>query len=131
MQLLQYYWHYATSFREDTPWSNKEELYIKLMKEAVHKDMKEANCPLCFWDYCLERRVCIYKLISCDHIKVRGSNPYMETFSKQGIFPTYASSVGTTGVIFEITSPPFPMTKKCLVLSLAQLEGKGMNYRSG
>ena len=33
---------------EGTPWSNKAELYIKLMKEAVRKDMKESNCPLRF-----------------------------------------------------------------------------------
>ena len=45
------------ALEEGTPCSNKTELYIKLklMKEAIHKDMKEANCPLRFWDYCLER----------------------------------------------------------------------------
>ena len=72
------------SFRGGMPWSNKAELYIKLMKEAVRKDMKEANCPLCFWDYCLERRVRIYNLTSHDHIKVHGSNPHMETFGDHG-----------------------------------------------
>ena len=45
------------ALEEGTPWSNKAELYIKLMKDAVRKDMKESNCPLRFWDYCLERRV--------------------------------------------------------------------------
>ena len=64
------------ALEEGTPWSNNAELYIKLMKEPVCKDMKESNCPLRFWDYCLERRVRIYNLTSHDHIKVRGSNPY-------------------------------------------------------
>ena len=41
------------SLEEGTPWSNKVELYIKLMKVAVRNDMKESNCPICFWDYCL------------------------------------------------------------------------------
>ena len=41
---------------EGTPWANKAELYIGLIKEAVRKDMKESNCPLAFWDYCTERR---------------------------------------------------------------------------
>ena len=27
------------ALEESTPWSNKAELYIKLMKEAVHKNM--------------------------------------------------------------------------------------------
>ena len=41
------------ALEEGTPWSNKVELYIKLMKVAVRNDMKESNCPLRFWDYCL------------------------------------------------------------------------------
>ena len=67
------------ALEEGTPWSNKAKLYIKLMKEAIHKDMREANCPLRFWDYCLERRVRIYNLTSHDHIKVRVSNPHTES----------------------------------------------------
>ncbi len=38
----------GTSLRvleEGTPWANKAELYIGLVKEAVRKDMKESNCP--------------------------------------------------------------------------------------
>ena len=44
------------ALEEGTPWANKAELYIKWLKEAVRKDMREANSPLCFWDYCIERR---------------------------------------------------------------------------
>ena len=39
---------------EGTPWANKAELYIGLIKEAVRKDMKDSNCPPAFWDYCAE-----------------------------------------------------------------------------
>ena len=38
-----------------TPWSNKAELYIGLLKEAVRKDMRESNSPMTLWDYCVER----------------------------------------------------------------------------
>jgi hypothetical protein len=38
---------------EETPWANKAELYIGLIKEAVRKDMKDSKCPLAFWDYCV------------------------------------------------------------------------------
>jgi hypothetical protein len=41
---------------EGTLLANKAELYIGLIKEVVRKDMKESNCPLAFWDYCMERR---------------------------------------------------------------------------
>ena len=33
------------ALEECTPWSNKAELYINLMKEAVRKDMREADSP--------------------------------------------------------------------------------------
>ena len=39
---------------EGTPWANKAELYIGLIKEATCKDMKDSNCPLVLWDYCVE-----------------------------------------------------------------------------
>ena len=33
---------------EGTPWANKAELYIGLIKEAVRKDMKDSDCPFAF-----------------------------------------------------------------------------------
>ena len=105
------------ALEEGTPWSNEAELYIKIMKEAVCKDMRQAKCPLCFWDYCLE---CLVEAI-----------PTQKLFVSKGISPSYANSVGTTGVIFGITRPLFLTTKKYLVVSLDQPEGNGMNYHSG
>ena len=51
------------ALEEGTPWSNKAELYIGLIKEAVRKDMRESNSPLCLWDYCVERRARINNLL--------------------------------------------------------------------
>ena len=45
-----------------TPWANKAELYIGIMKEAVRKDMRESDCPIRLWDYCFEQRVQINNL---------------------------------------------------------------------
>ena len=58
------------ALEEGTPWANKAELYIKLMKEAVHKDMRVANSPLPFWDYCLEHRAQIYNMTVHDNLKI-------------------------------------------------------------
>ena len=44
------------SLEEGTPWSNNAELYIGLIKEAIREDMCKSNSPLCFWDFCVERR---------------------------------------------------------------------------
>ena len=58
------------ALEEGTPWANKAELYTKLMKEAVRKDMRVANSPFPFWDYCLEHRAWIYNMMACDNIKI-------------------------------------------------------------
>ena len=61
---------------EGTPWANKAELYIGIVKAAVQKDMKESNCPLLFWDYCVERRVRINNLTAKDRFNLHGLNAY-------------------------------------------------------
>ena len=72
------------ALEEGTPWSNHAELYIKLMKEAVCEDIREADSPLMFCDYCLECRVRIYNLTARDHHKVHGTNPYTAMTGKEG-----------------------------------------------
>ena len=118
------------ALEEGTPWSNKAELYIKLMKEAVRKDMKESNCPLRFWDYCLERRVQIYNLTSHDHIKVRGSNPHMETFGEQGDISNLCQFRWYQWCYFRDHKAPFPHNQEVLgrVLGLAQGEGNELYH---
>jgi transposase InsO family protein len=61
---------------EGTPWANKAELYVGLIKEAVRKDMKESNCPLAFWDYCVERRARINNLTAKSIFKLHGTNAH-------------------------------------------------------
>ena len=69
---------------ENTPWSNKAELYMGIIKEAVQKDMKESNCPLVFWDYCMERRSCIYNLTAKDLFSLHGSNAHTSLTGDKG-----------------------------------------------
>ena len=46
-----------------TPWANRVELYIGLLKEAVRKDMRASHSPMCLWDYAIERRAMIHNLV--------------------------------------------------------------------
>ena len=92
-QLLQEVRHFCNligtrlcTYEEGTPWSSHADLYIKLMKEGVHKDMREANSPLVFWDFCLKCHVRIYNLTAWDHNKVHGTNPYTAMTGKEGTF---------------------------------------------
>ena len=119
------------AFEEGTPFSNKTELYIKLMKEAVRKDIKETHCPLRFWNYCLDQRGRIYNLTSRDHIKIHGSIPHTEALGTKVTCPTSVSSNGTIGVILEIIRLLSLTIKKCSVASSALLKGKEMNLHNG
>ena len=69
---------------ENTPWANKAELYIGIIKEAVRKDMKESNCPLAFWDYCMERRSRINNLTAKDLFSLHGSNAHTDLTGDEG-----------------------------------------------
>jgi hypothetical protein len=72
------------ALEEGTPWANKAELYIGLMKEAVRKEMKDQDAPMVFWDYCIERRARIHNLTAKANIKLHGSNPYPLTVGEEG-----------------------------------------------
>ena len=37
-----------------TPWANRAELYIGLVKRRILRELKESNCPMVLWDYCAE-----------------------------------------------------------------------------
>ena len=69
---------------EHTPWANKAELYIGIIKEAIRKDMKESNCPLAFWDYCAQRRAWINNLTANDLFSLHESNAYTSLFNEEG-----------------------------------------------
>ena len=72
------------ALEEHTPWSNKAELYIGLLKEAVQKDMRESDSPMCLWDYCVERRARINNLMAKDNFKLHGMTPHTVTSAEEG-----------------------------------------------
>jgi hypothetical protein len=51
-------------------------VYIGIIKEAVRKDMKASDCPLVFWDYCVERRARINNLTAKNNFQLHGSNAH-------------------------------------------------------
>ena len=70
------------ALEKGTPWSNKAELYIGLLKEAVQKDMHESNSPMSLWDYCMERPVRINNLMAKDNFKL--PMPHTATLAEEG-----------------------------------------------
>jgi hypothetical protein len=99
---------------EGTPWANKAELHIGLIKEAVRKDMKESDCPLAFWDCCVERRARINNLTAKDLFTIHGTNAHTAlTMERMVMCPTHASTNGMIGATFANKRSVFPSTKRC------------------
>ena len=69
---------------EGTPWANRAELYIGLLKEAVRKDLRASNAQKILWDYCIERRALIHNALPRPLFQNRGLTPYEAIFGEQG-----------------------------------------------
>ena len=67
-----------------TPWSNRAELYVGLLKESVRKDMRASNSPMYLWDYAIEQHALIHNVIPCPLFQDNGLTPYASTFGTQG-----------------------------------------------
>ena len=67
-----------------SPWANRAELYIGLLKEAVRKDMRESNSPMVLWDYAIERRARIHDAVPRPLFQNNGLSPHSATFGTQG-----------------------------------------------
>ena len=77
----------GTSLRvlaEGTPWANRAELYIGLLKESVRNDMKESDCLIVLWDYCCERRSRINNLLAKNLFQIEGKNAHFSVTGENG-----------------------------------------------
>ena len=59
---------------EVTPWENRSEIFIGLLKEAVRKELKELDSPIAFWDYCAEYRARVNNLTAHNMFQLEGRN---------------------------------------------------------
>ena len=108
-----------------TPWANKAELYIGLLKESVRKDMKEADSPMVFWDYCIERRARIHNLTAKSNFKLHGSTPYTVTTGEEGDISNLCQFGWYEWCYFREQSASFPNNKEVLGRVLGPARGEG------
>ena len=116
---------------EDTPWSNKYELYIGILKKAVRKDMTSSNSPLPFWDYCLERRARINNLTGNNLFQLHGQKPTLTYFMSREISQTYVSLSSMSGYTIDTVYPHFQTTRKSLVAAYDLQLVKDMRWLNG
>ena len=113
------------ALEEGTPWSNKAELYIGLIKEAVRIDMCESNSPLCFWDYCVERRARINNLRAKNAFKLHGSTPHIVTTGDEGDISNLCQYGWYEWCYFRDQTTAFPNNKEVLGRVLGHARGAG------
>ena len=113
------------ALEEGTPWSNKTELKIGLIKEVVRKDMCESNSPLCFWDYCVERRARINNLTAKNALRLHGSTPHTCTTGDEGYISNLCQYVWYDWCYFRDQKAAFPNHKVVLGRDLAPARGAG------
>lgn len=110
---------------EGTPWANKAELYIGLIKTAVGKDMKESNSPLAFWDYCIERRARINNLMARDLFQLHGTNPYTALTGREGDISNLCQFGWYEFCYYRENTEKFPFNKEVLGRVLGPARGEG------
>ena len=110
---------------EGTPWANKAELYIGLIKEAVRKDMLESNAPLVLWDYCVERRSLIHNLTARNSFKLQGQSAYTDLTGEQGDISNICQYGWYEWVYFWDQKQSWPLARKRLGRVLGPARGQG------
>ncbi len=110
---------------EGTPWSNKAELHIGLIKEAVRKDMKISDCPLAFWDYCVERRARINNLTAKDVFTLHGSNPHADLTGEEGDMSNLCQHKWCDWCYSREQKNKFPYNREVLGRVLGPAKGAG------
>ena len=69
---------------ENTPWANRAERYVGIMKSATRKDMKSSDSPIVFWDYCMERHARINNLTAKSLFQLDGRNAHYTVTGQEG-----------------------------------------------
>ena len=113
------------ALEEGTPWSNKAELYIGLIKEAVRKDMCELKSPFCLWDYCVERRARINNLTAKNAFKLHGSTPHTVTTGDEDDISNLCQYIWYEWCYFRDQTAAFPNNKEVLGRVLGPARGAG------
>lgn len=60
---------------QGTPFSNRAERYVGILKEKVLMAMKQSNSPMKLWDYCVEWCAKVLSSTAHDHFQLDGTTP--------------------------------------------------------
>ena len=110
---------------EGTPWANRAELYIGLIKEAVRKDLKESDCPIVFWDYFAERRARVSNLTARNLFQLEGRNAHFSVTVEEGDISNLCQFGWYQWCYYRENTGNFPFAREILGRVLGSAKGEG------
>ena len=108
-----------------SPWANRAELYIGLLKEAVRKDMRESHSPMVLWDYAIERRARIHNAVPRPLFQNNGLSPHAATFGSQGDISSICNFGWYEWIYYRDKESSFPENKLKLGRVLGPIPNEG------
>ena len=95
------------------------------MKAAVGQDMKESNCPLVLWDYCVERRARINNLTVKNLFQLHGTNAHTATLSEEADISNLCRFGWYEWCYYREKMNKFPFHQEVLGRVLGPAKGEG------
>ena len=87
--------------------------------------MRKSNSPLCFWDYCVERRARINNLTPKNAFRLHGSTPHTLTTGDEGDISNLCQYAWYEWCYFRDQTAAFPNNKEVLGRVLGPARGAG------
>ena len=87
--------------------------------------MKEANCPLVLWDYCVERRARINDLTARGRFNIHGTNAYTALTSDEGDISNLCQYKFYDWCYYREHTAGFPFNKEVMGRILGPARGEG------
>ena len=99
----------------ETQWANRSELWVGLVKESTHKDLRDTGSPIVLWDYCMERQVLISQVTAKKELfQLHGTNPHTATFGTQADILNLCLFGWYEWIYFRDQQAAYPFQKECL-----------------
>ena len=98
----------------DTPWANRAELHIGIIKNRVREQLRKTHCPMVLWCYCVERETQVMRSSARNIYSSDGMVPSSKLTGQ----PTDISNLSEFGFYewcyYRDHQQPFPMQTKRL-----------------
>jgi len=72
------------ALEKNTPWSNRAELYIGLVKKEILRELKRSDAPMKLWCYLAQRMEKVHNVLARDISILQGETPF---FKATGLTP--------------------------------------------